>query len=109
MPFQCHSLAAHRHKWHLRSPCWQALLALPDAGWGRLPGRGCQWGYQAGIWSQPVPELAPQAQDKEGPSGWKPGEGGVVVQAEDPKGPRSWWDEPQPRSEAGPAKAAFPA
>lgn len=79
MPFQCHSLVPEENKSHLRLPCWQGLVASPDAGWGSLRGRGWQQGYQAGIWSQPFPELALWAWDKEGPSGWKPGEGGAVV------------------------------
>lgn len=69
-------------------------MASPDAGGGSLPGRGWQWGYQAGIWSQPFPELALQAGDKEAPSRWKPGDGGAVVQAEGLRGTPSWWDEP---------------
>lgn len=89
-------------------PCWQALVASPGTGWGRLPGRGWQQGYQADIWSQPFPELAPQAGGKVGPSGWQPDEGGVVVQAESPRGSPAQRDGPLLRVEGGTTKAAFP-
>lgn len=83
-------------------------MASPGTGWGSLPGRGWQRGYQGDIWSQPFPELAPQAWDKEGPSGWKPDGGGVVAQAEGLRGSPAQGDGPLLRVEAGKTKAAFP-
>ena len=92
---------------HLRLPGRQALGASPDAGRGHLQGRGWQQGYRASTWSQPFPQLALQARDEEGRSGWRPGEGEEVVWAGSRKGPRSW-SEPPHQAGVGRTKAACP-
>lgn len=99
MPFQCRSRAPRENKSHLRSPGWQAPVASPGRGWQR--------GYRAGICSQPFPPLSPRAEDTEGPSGWKPDEGGVVGRAEGPMGPPAQREGPLHRAEAGKTTASF--